>query len=69
MVGTAGAGLIAGRASAADSSVAVLQQPVEFRGEHQAGIVTEAQDRMHFCTFDITTNSRDDVVAMLMEWT
>jgi deferrochelatase/peroxidase EfeB len=69
MVGTAGAGLIAGRASAADSSVAVLQQPVEFRGDHQAGIVTAAQDRMHFCTFDVTTNSRDDVVAMLMEWT
>ena len=36
-----------------------------FRGEHQAGIVTAAQDRMHFAAFDVTTDSRDDVVAML----
>ena len=24
---------------------------------------------MHFCTFDVTTDSRDDVVSMLQEWT
>ena len=46
-----------------------LQAPVPFRGERQAGIVTEAQDRMHFATFDVTTDSRDDVIAMLPEWT
>jgi deferrochelatase/peroxidase EfeB len=42
---------------------------VPFRGERQAGIITEAQDRMHFCAFDITTGKRDEVVAMLREWT
>ena len=46
-----------------------LHTAVPFRGEHQAGIVTEAQDRMHFATFDVTTNSRDDVVKMLADWT
>ena len=40
-----------------------------FRGERQAGIVTPAQDRMHFCAFDVTTDSKADVVAMLKEWT
>ncbi|MFZ0832269.1 MAG: iron uptake transporter deferrochelatase/peroxidase subunit, partial [Mycobacterium sp.] len=30
---------------------------------------TTQQDRMHFCAFDITTDSREDVVAMLREWT
>ena len=40
-----------------------------FRGEHQAGIVTEAQDRMHFAAFDVTTDSKTDLVNPLMEWT
>ncbi|SNS46935.1 iron uptake transporter deferrochelatase/peroxidase subunit [Rhodococcoides kyotonense] len=42
---------------------------VDFRGDHQAGIVTPAQDRMHFVAFDITTDSRDEFVALLREWT
>ncbi|HMZ14350.1 MAG TPA: iron uptake transporter deferrochelatase/peroxidase subunit, partial [Mycobacterium sp.] len=46
-----------------------LDRPVPFRGERQAGIITPAQDRMHFCAFDVTTDSRADVVAMLKEWT
>ena len=31
---------------------------VAFRGEHQAGIVTPAQDRLHFVAFDLTTTDR-----------
>jgi deferrochelatase/peroxidase EfeB len=40
-----------------------------FRGVHQAGIVTPAQDRLHFAAFDLTTDSREDVVALLKAWT
>jgi deferrochelatase/peroxidase EfeB len=40
-----------------------------FRGAHQAGIVTPAQDRLHFAAFDLTTDSRADVVALLKAWT
>ncbi len=40
-----------------------------FRGAHQAGIVTPAQDRLHFAAFDLTTDSRDEVVALLKAWT
>lgn len=70
VVGAAGAGALAGRASAAaTSSHGQLDGPVPFRGTRQSGIITEAQDRMHFCSFDVTTDSRDDVVAMLKQWT
>lgn len=69
VVGAAGAGALAGRASAASVPHGVLQGPVPFRGDRQAGIITEAQDRMHFCSFDVTTDNREDVVALLKQWT
>ena len=68
VVGAAGAGAFAGRATAAQTTDH-LHAAVPFRGPHQAGIVTEAQDRMHFATFDVTTRSRDDVIKMLADWT
>ncbi|WP_349270907.1 peroxidase [Mycolicibacterium parafortuitum] len=68
VVGAAGAGAFAGRATAAQTADH-LHAAVPFRGPHQAGIVTEAQDRMHFATFDVTTRSRDDVIKMLADWT
>ena len=40
-----------------------------FRGEHQAGIVTPAQDRLHFAAFDVTTRSRAQLVSLLKAWT
>jgi deferrochelatase/peroxidase EfeB len=40
-----------------------------FRGAHQAGIVTPAQDRLHFAAFDVTTDDRDRLVALLQQWT
>ncbi|HEX3297842.1 MAG TPA: iron uptake transporter deferrochelatase/peroxidase subunit [Nocardioides sp.] len=40
-----------------------------FRGEHQAGIVTPAQDRLHFAAFDVTTRSRGRLVSLLQAWT
>lgn len=67
VAGAAGVGALTGRASAA--STTRLDNPVPFRGRRQAGIVTPAQDRMHFCAFDLTTESKADVVAMLKEWT
>jgi deferrochelatase/peroxidase EfeB len=67
----AGTGVIAGRAS---GPVAAARTPataaaVPFHGERQAGIVTPAQDRMHFVAFDVTTRKRDELVALLRDWT
>lgn len=44
-------------------------QTVPFRGERQAGIVTAAQDRLHFVAFDVVTDSRDELVELLQKWT
>lgn len=41
-----------------------------FEGDHQAGIITEAQDRMHFAAFDLTDGTtREDLIELLEEWT
>jgi deferrochelatase/peroxidase EfeB len=54
-----------GAASAADSAA----DAVEFFGAHQAGIVTPAQDRLHFVAFDVITKDRGDLVELLRQWT
>ncbi|GAA2333777.1 iron uptake transporter deferrochelatase/peroxidase subunit [Streptomyces cuspidosporus] len=51
-------------AAAADSGAAV-----PFYGAHQAGIATAVQDRLHFAAFDVTTDDRDELIALLKEWT
>ena len=40
-----------------------------FHGEHQAGIVTAAQDRLHFAAFDVITKDRERLVDLLRQWT
>ncbi|GLK18196.1 iron uptake transporter deferrochelatase/peroxidase subunit [Herbiconiux flava] len=39
-----------------------------FFGEHQAGIVTPAQDRLHFASFDVADITRDELVGLLQDW-
>ncbi len=75
--GTAGvlaagtAGGVIGRATADDgiATAASATDGVPFHGEHQAGIVTPAQDRLHFVALDVTTDSREDLVTLLQDWT
>jgi deferrochelatase/peroxidase EfeB len=40
-----------------------------FYARHQSGIVTPAQDRLHFAAFDLTTSSRADLIGLLQDWT
>ncbi|MGG7101489.1 iron uptake transporter deferrochelatase/peroxidase subunit [Rhodococcus sp. 24CO] len=68
-VALAGAGAVVGRVTADDSSSADHSNVVAFRGDHQAGITTPAQDRMHFVAFDVTTTSREELIALLQTWT
>ena len=42
---------------------------VTFRGEHQAGIITPAQDRMHFVALDVVTKDREQLRELLKAWT
>ncbi|HEV7708126.1 MAG TPA: iron uptake transporter deferrochelatase/peroxidase subunit [Asanoa sp.] len=74
-VGVAG---IAGAAAGATAVLAADSEPaaptsaasgaVPFHGDHQAGIITSAQDRLHFVAFDVITKDRDRLVSMLQDW-
>jgi deferrochelatase/peroxidase EfeB len=59
----------AGRSSRSGSAHP-SDQLVPFFGPHQAGIVTPAQDRLHFAAFDLSpTANQADLVALLTAWT
>lgn len=80
LLGLAGAG-IAGLAvgGAAGAAVALgagatnspgITTKYQFFGEHQAGITTPAQDRLHFAAFDLAADAtRDDLIELLQDWT
>jgi deferrochelatase/peroxidase EfeB len=65
--GAVGAG-IRGSAGTPPSTVDAAASTVDFYGEHQAGIITPAQDRLHFVAFDVTTTKREELVDLLRTW-
>ena len=65
----AGAGFAAAQAATASDEGDAPPGAYPLHGDHQAGIVTPAQDRLHFAAFDVTTTSRDELVALLTAWT
>ncbi|MEU6082991.1 iron uptake transporter deferrochelatase/peroxidase subunit [Streptomyces sp. NPDC047108] len=81
LLGWGGAGLAFGAAAAGGTAVALSSggdetRPVAsegaaipFHGEHQAGIATPVQDRLHFAAFDVKTDSREELADLLKEWT
>ena len=68
-LGTAAAGFVVGDAVGSDSAPTASDLVYPFRGVHQAGITTPAQDRLHFVAFDLRTESRSEVIALLQRWT
>ena len=76
LAGAGVAGLAVGGASGAAiaSTIAMSNAPgvsirYPFFGEHQAGITTPAQDRLHFAAFDLSASAtRDDLVELLKDW-
>jgi deferrochelatase/peroxidase EfeB len=69
LAGGATGGIIGHAAARPEASGPGPDDAVPFTGRHQAGIVTPAQDRLHFVAFDVTTDSREDLVEMLRAWT
>jgi deferrochelatase/peroxidase EfeB len=77
VVAAAGTGLGAGVSAAATAkaegapacATPGLKETEPFWGVHQGGIVTPAQQHSYFAAFDLTTSSREDVVALLRSWT
>ncbi|MBP2320943.1 deferrochelatase/peroxidase EfeB [Kibdelosporangium banguiense] len=76
LVGAGAAGVAAGAVgsqllgeSPAVAPVSASAEAVPFHGPVQAGIITPAQDRMHFVSFDVKTRDRAELVSLLKAWT
>jgi deferrochelatase/peroxidase EfeB len=71
-LGAAGVGLGAGGYlvghDAASADAAESAGSVPFYGEHQAGIATPVQDRLHFAAFDLETESRAELRELMEAW-
>ncbi|MDN4643706.1 iron uptake transporter deferrochelatase/peroxidase subunit [Arthrobacter sp. PsM3] len=68
----AAAGLTAGifgRDAAAGPAEVPASDTVPFHGERQAGIITPAQDRLHMAAFDVISEDRAELIALLKDWT
>ncbi|MCU1526354.1 MAG: hypothetical protein JWP75_117 [Frondihabitans sp.] len=69
-VGVVGAGIgigVSASTSTLGSSGAATTYP--FFAEHQSGIVTAAQDRLHFAAFDVSEGTtRTELVGLLKDW-
>jgi deferrochelatase/peroxidase EfeB len=50
-------------------STAAEQDTLPFTGAHQAGVVTDAQRRLLFAAFDVTTGDRRRLTRMVGQWT
>ena len=68
LAGAAGAAATAGVLEARGSS-AEPTGAIPFFGEHQAGILTPQQDRLHLVALDLTTSDRAQVAGLLQAWT
>jgi deferrochelatase/peroxidase EfeB len=56
--------------AAAETAATAADQTYPFYGEHQAGIVTPAQDRLAFATFNLLPGTtRGDLRDLLRDWT
>ena len=42
---------------------------IAFRGVHQAGVTTAAQDRLVFSALDVVSRDRNDLARLLAKWT
>ena len=69
-VGVAGdRGIIAASAATTTGATTASTAAYPFHGTHQSGIVTPAQDRLHFAAFDMSsTASRADLIELLEDW-
>src|SRR6187402_2973528 len=65
--GAAGAAVALGAGATNSPGITTKYQ---FFGEHQAGITTPAQDRLHFAAYDLASDAtRDDLIELLQDWT
>jgi deferrochelatase/peroxidase EfeB len=66
-VSVGGGGFLAGRESAEADEGGTGTVP--FYGDHQAGIATAAQDRLHFAAFDLLSEDPAELRELMRAWT
>ena len=67
-IGGVGATAIATSVTKQGTSGAAASYP--FFGEHQAGVTTPAQDRLHFAAYDMAAGATvEDLRELLADWT
>jgi deferrochelatase/peroxidase EfeB len=66
-IGLGAGGYLVGQESAEASGSGTGSVP--FFGQHQAGIDTPAQDRLHFASFDLLTENPAELRELMREWT
>jgi deferrochelatase/peroxidase EfeB len=66
-IGLGAGGYLLGQETAEASAEGTGSVP--FYGEHQAGIATPAQDRLHFAAFDLVSEDRGALRELMREWT
>ncbi|GLX66271.1 iron uptake transporter deferrochelatase/peroxidase subunit [Paenibacillus glycanilyticus] len=71
LLGASGVGAIFGAkgSTALGAAKPSSEDQIDFYGKHQAGITTPPQDFLMFASFDLTTNSIDDVRKLFKSWT
>ena len=72
VAGIAGAAAVGGalvKGGVPEDDAGAPHDSVPFAGEHQAGITTPAQDRLHFVAFDVITKDRERLITLLKDWT
>ena len=77
LLGLAGAGVVGAGVGFGIDRLIVAQEPTgqsgaspvyPFYGEHQSGITTAAQDRLHFASFDVADISRAELKELMQDW-
>jgi len=78
LLGLAGAGVVGAGAGIAVDHFAIVPATASgssgaaavypFYGEHQSGITTAAQDRLHFASFDVENIDRAELISLLRDW-
>src|SRR4051812_43107369 len=67
--GVAGGAIARATDDPATETASAASDALPFTGEHQAGITTPQQDRLHFVAFDVITDDRGALVTLLQDWT
>ncbi len=69
-LGLGGAGGFAlGREAGEGIATDLMNLSYPYRGDHQQGILTPAQQQMHTAAFDLLTTDREVLISLLEDWT